>query len=59
MDEAKVTTINSECILRINGLVYVSKVGDWVRLILKEAHYAKYSIYPSVAKMYHYLKQHH
>ena len=33
------------------------KTGDWVRLILEEAHCSKYSIHLEAAKMFHDLKQ--
>ena len=33
------------------------RVGDWIRLILEEAHCSRYSIHPSEAKMYHNLRQ--
>lgn len=36
--EEKLATINLEGILRINGRVCVPNVGDYVRLILEEAH---------------------
>lgn len=45
--------------MRINGRICVPKVGDWVRLMLEEAHSAKYFIHPGAEKMFHELKQHY
>lgn len=47
--EAKSAFLESKGVLRINGHICVPKVGDWVCLILEEAHYAKYSIHRGVA----------
>lgn len=57
--EAIVATIDSKGILRINCRVFVPMVGDWVRMILEEAHYANYSIHSSMVMMYYDLKQHY
>ncbi|MDV3170412.1 MAG: integrase zinc binding domain-containing protein [Candidatus Phytoplasma australasiaticum] len=55
--EAKSAFLDSDGVLRINGRICVPKVGGWVRLILEEAHCAKYSFHPGVEKMFHDLKQ--
>ena len=57
--EAKEAVLDPDGVLRIGGRVCVPKVGDLIRLILKEAHCTRYSIHPGVAKMYHDLSQHY
>ena len=41
------------------GLSLCAKTGDWIRLILEEAHCSRYSIHPGVTKMYCDLRQHY
>ena len=57
--DAKSATIDSEGVLRINGRLCVPKTGEWIRLILEEAHSSRYSIHPGVAKMYRDLRQYY
>ncbi|XP_055822061.1 uncharacterized protein LOC129890551 [Solanum dulcamara] len=57
--EAREAVLDSEGVLRIGIHICVPKVGDLVRLILEEAHYTRYSIYPRKAKMYNDLSQYY
>lgn len=41
-----------EKILRIEGRICVSVVGEFFGLILSESHYSIYSIHPGVSKIY-------
>lgn len=54
--EAKDEILDPNGVLRIKGQIYVPRVGDLTRLILKEAQNSRYSIHPSVAKIYHGIK---
>lgn len=56
--ESKRATIDSEGILRFDGHICVSRVGDLIRSILREAHNSRYSIHPGTAKIYRDLRQH-
>ena len=51
--EAKEVVLDSDGVLRIGGRIRVPRTGDFVRLILEEAHCSRYSIHPGAAKMYH------
>lgn len=44
--EAEAASLNLKYILRINGYICVSRVGGWIRMILEEAHYLRYSTHP-------------
>ena len=57
--ETKEVVLDSDGVLRIRGRICVLKIGDFIRLILEEAHYSWYSIHPGAAKMYHDLSQHY
>lgn len=52
-------SLDSNGILRVSDRVYALRVGGWVRLILEEAHYSRYSIYPRATTMYHNLKKYY
>ncbi|XP_055814181.1 uncharacterized protein LOC129883572 [Solanum dulcamara] len=52
-------SINSDGILRFDGRLYVSRVGDFIQLILHEAHDYRYSIHPGTVNMYRDLRQHY
>lgn len=51
--------LNADGVLYYDNRLCVPQVGDLRCLILSEAHDACYSIHPSVAKMYHDLRQHY
>ena len=51
--DAKEVVLDSDGVLWIRGRICVSKTGDFIRLILEEAHCSRYSIHPGAAKMYH------
>ncbi|XP_069147009.1 uncharacterized protein [Solanum lycopersicum] len=57
--EVKEVVLDSDGVLRIGGIICVPRTGDFIRLILEEAHCSLYSIHPGAAKMYHYLSQHY
>ena len=57
--EAKEAILDGDSVLQIKGQVCVLYVDDLIPTILDKAHCLKYSIYPGVTKMYHYLRQHY
>ena len=57
--EAKEVVLDSDGVLRIGGRIRVPRTGDFIRLILEEAHCSRYSIHLGAAKMYHDLSQHY
>ncbi|XP_055824872.1 uncharacterized protein LOC129893382 [Solanum dulcamara] len=52
-------SIDSDVILRFDGHLCVPRVGDFIQLILHEAHNSKYSIHLGTVKMYRDLRQHY
>ncbi|XP_049358807.1 uncharacterized protein LOC125823472 [Solanum verrucosum] len=57
--EDKEASLDSNGVLRIEGRIYVPKVGEMIRPFLEEAHCTRYSIHSGAAKMYHDLSQHY
>ncbi|XP_070032472.1 uncharacterized protein [Nicotiana tomentosiformis] len=57
--DAKEVTIGDDEVLRLRGRICVLNVDGLYELILEEAHSLRYSIHPSTAKTYHYLRQHY
>lgn len=57
--EATEAVFDFDGVLRIKSHIYVSKVGDLIRLIFEEVHCTRHSIHPRAAKMYHDLSQHY
>lgn len=57
--ESKRATIDSEGVLRFDRSNYVLRVDGLIQLILDEAHNSRYSIHPSITKMYRDLGQHY
>lgn len=57
--EANETKLDFEGVLRICNGVYVPKLGDLIRLILKEGHCTRDSIHSGAIKMYCDLNQHY
>ena len=49
--------IDFKDVLIFDVCICVPQIDDLLQLILHEAHNSKYSIYPSTAKMYIYLRQ--
>lgn len=50
-EEAMKMTLDPEGVLRIEGCIYVSRVGDLVRLILEKSYNSRYSMYPGTARL--------
>jgi len=54
--EDELASLDSKGVLRICGCISVPIVGDWVHIILEEAHCSKYYIYLEAVKMYHHFE---
>jgi len=51
--EAKEIVLDSKGVLKIGARIYVTKVGELIKLILEDAYCSRYSIHSGAAKMYH------
>ncbi|WMV26826.1 hypothetical protein MTR67_020211 [Solanum verrucosum] len=55
--KAQETTLDTEGVLSFRGKICVPRVDDLIQKLLIESHGSRYSIHPSVTKMYRDLKQ--